>query len=750
VLVRNLLRRRTRTLLTLVGIATGIAAIVALVSLSKGIASNYLEVTNRSDADLTLQATQADGASITLGNPFDETVASLVVQLPEVSAVSSMLYTMVQVPGASIFVVYGYRPDEAGIRHFKVYEGSGLPIDGTTRGGRPVLLGKIAADKLGKGVGDTLTMANSAYRVVGLYETGVALEDSGAVLSLRDAQTLAGMPRQVMYVGIKLTHPDRAAQARERIERILPPDVEIAGTQVGGMMLEMLAMFDVFAWAVAFIAALVGGVGMMNTVLMSVFERTREIGVLRAVGWTRYRVMGMILGESLLLSLAGGALGVLLGAGLAWLLASMPGLAGLTRASVPPLLMVQAFIATLVLGCVGGAYPAWYASRLPPVLALSYGGAWAQSHVTRAPLGGMAVRNLARQRTRTALTLLGVGVAIIALVSIGGLTEGAMASFNSIVSDYEIAVTEGGQADTSLSVIEMRDLETIEALPEVQYVSGVILGVVNLPGQPFFVITGRSRSDPSLLKANVREGKLIDGSRQILLGWNAARSLGKGVGDRIQMLGSSFTVVGIVETGAAFEDNGGVIDLRDAQRLMKKPRQVMMAQVKLVDPRTADETLALLSSTYPHLLFSKSAEFTENLPDMQMSNKMFGAIYALTLLVGSVALMNTMVMSVYERTREIGVLRALGWRRRHVLVQMLSESVILTLLSGVVGILVSMALMAVLRRLPGVGLYGPMFIVPPKVALQALIICVGLGLLGGLYPAWRATRFSPVEALRYE
>jgi putative ABC transport system permease protein len=81
---------------------------------------------------------------------------------------------------------------------------------------------------------------------------------------------------------------------------------------------------------------------------------------------------------------------------------------------------------------------------------------------------------------------------------------------------------------------------------------------------------------------------------------------------------------------------------------------------------------------------------------------------------------------------------------------MLSESVILTLLSGVVGILVSMALMAVLRRLPGVGLYGPMFIVPPKVALQALIICVGLGLLGGLYPAWRATRFSPVEALRYE
>jgi putative ABC transport system permease protein len=435
---------------------------------------------------------------------------------------------------------------------------------------------------------------------------------------------------------------------------------------------------------------------------------------------------------------------------MARLLASLPNLAGLTSADVPPLLLLQALIATLVLGAVGGVYPAWYASRLPPVLALSYDGASGQTNVPRLPLGGMAVRNLARQRTRTMLTLLGVGVAIISLVSIGGLTEGAVDSFNSIVADYEIAVTEGGQADTSLSVIQDQDLERMEAMPEVQYVSGIIFGVVNLPGQPYFIVTGRSRSDPSLLKANVRAGRLLDGSRQMLLGWNAARQLDKGVGDRIQMLGWSFTVVGIIETGAAFEDNGGVIDLRDAQRLMKKPRQVMMAQVKLTDPRSADQTLVALSAAFPHLLFSKTAEFTENLPDMRMSEKMFGAVYALTLVVGSVALMNTMVMSVHERTREIGVLRALGWRKRHVLAQMLFESVILTVLSGVLGILVSLALMAGLRHMPGVGLYGPMFVVPPAVALRALAICVALGVLGGLYPAWRATRFSPVEALRYE
>ncbi|MEN6479591.1 MAG: ABC transporter permease, partial [Anaerolineales bacterium] len=669
-------------MLTLIGVAIGIASIVALVSVSKGVAANYVEATNHTGADLTLQAVQSEGTSITLGSPFDEAVADQVAQLPEVKSVSPMLYTLVQVPGADIFVVYGYEPDSPGIEHFKVYEGVTLSEVTDRRGGRPILLGKVAADKLHKGVGDSLLIQGSSYRIVGLYETGVALEDSGAVMSLDDAQMLAKLPRQVMFVGIQLVHPERAAQAKARIERLLPPDVEIAGTQIGQMMLDLIQMLDVFAWSVALVAALVGGIGMMNTMLMSVFERTREIGVLRAVGWSRWRVMRMILGESLLLSLTGGALGVVLGVALARLIASIPALAGLTKAEITPALLSQAFGATLLLGAVGGIYPAWYASNLSPVLALSYEGASAESKPLRLPFGGMALRNLVRQRTRTLLTLVGVGVAMLSLVSMGGLTQGAVGSFNAIVSDYELTAVEAGRADTLLSSIDEAVLERIEKMPEVQYVSGVILGAVALPGQPFFVITGRSRTDPRLLKATIREGRMLDGPRQVLLGWKAAADLKKGVGDRVSMLGTTFTVVGIVETGSTFEDAGAIIDLREAQRLMNKPRQVMMAQIKLRDPQQADAVLAALTEMYPDLLFSKSAEFTENLPDMEMGNQAFAAIYALTVLVGSVALMNTMIMSVYERTREIGVLRALGWKRRYVLAQMLGESVILTVLSG--------------------------------------------------------------------
>ena len=109
-----------------------------------------------------------------------------------------------------------------------------------------------------------------------------------------------------------------------------------------------------------------------------------------------------------------------------------------------------------------------------------------------------------------------------------------------------------------------------------------------------------------------------------------------------------------------------------------------------------------------------------------------------------------MIMSIHERTREIGVLRSLGWTAFMVLKEVLAEGLALTLLSGVLAIGTTLLLVRVLRALPNLGFYRDMFIVTPELVLQGLTLCVALGIVGGLYPAWRATRLRPVEALRYE
>jgi putative ABC transport system permease protein len=212
---------------------------------------------------------------------------------------------------------------------------------------------------------------------------------------------------------------------------------------------------------------------------------------------------------------------------------------------------------------------------------------------------------------------------------------------------------------------------------------------------------------------------------------------------------SSFRVVGIYETGVGFEDNGAVITLRDAQRLAGRPHQVTMYGIKLRDPGRAEEVRAYLNENFEEIDVSLSSEFAESLPDMQAMEDMTGQIAFMAVLLGAISMLNTMLMSVLERTREIGVLRALGWQRRQVVGMILKEALVLGLIGGGVGLLLGMAMVWGVQQIPLIGgMLQPSYSV--ELIGQTLIIALVAGAIGGLYPSWRATRMRPVEALRYE
>ena len=140
---------------------------------------------------------------------------------------------------------------------------------------------------------------------------------------------------------------------------------------------------------------------------------------------------------------------------------------------------------------------------------------------------------------------------------------------------------------------------------------------------------------------------------------------------------------------------------------------------------------------------------TDRMQDIASTRALLNALIVLTVIVGGIVMMNAMLMTVFERTQEIGVLRALGWRRRRVIRMILGEAVALSLISGVAGTLLGVLLNAAFMLEPTMGSFlEPSY--SPLLILQTILLCLVLGALGGIYPAWRAANLQPIEALRYE
>jgi ABC-type antimicrobial peptide transport system permease subunit len=247
----------------------------------------------------------------------------------------------------------------------------------------------------------------------------------------------------------------------------------------------------------------------------------------------------------------------------------------------------------------------------------------------------------------------------------------------------------------------------------------------------------------------VTQGQRLRAPREMMLGKLAATTMKKRPGDSIQLMGSVYRIVGIYETGIGYEDGAGVIDLKEAQALFKKPNQVNMYGIKLQDLDKADVIRRQVEVRWPGVSVSRSSEFAEKSNDMQVTRTMVAAISFISILVGGIGTMNTMLMSVYERTREIGTLRALGWRRRRVVGLILREALVLSLLSGLVGIGMGLGLTWLMQAEPSMGVWFQATY-SPRLFAQAMGVALVLGGVGALYPAWRAANLSPIEALRYE
>ncbi len=234
-----------------------------------------------------------------------------------------------------------------------------------------IIIGKLVAEKLKKNVGDEVTLAGKKYKIKGIFETGNMEIDECIILPLEKVQQIAGDEGKVHFIYVKIDNNADLKTVAQTVEKAYPTELTtISSLEDFQRANDGLNTIDTAAMAISLLAIVIGGIGIINTMMMSVFERTREIGVLKAMGWKNRRVLGMILGESIVLTALAGIVGILLGVIGINIIIKMAGLSLLLVFT--PSIAFKAMIIAIVVGLIGGVYPAIRASRLQPTEALRY------------------------------------------------------------------------------------------------------------------------------------------------------------------------------------------------------------------------------------------------------------------------------------------------------------------------------------------------------------------------------------------
>lgn len=367
-IARNLWRRGVRTGLTILGLGIGIAAVVALVGISLGFERSFLKLFAAKGIDLVVVRA---GVSQQLTSNLDQSLGEKLRKVPGVHALAASLADVVSFEDANLVSVItnGWEPDSLLFKGIRVLKGRALRHDDR----RVAMLGRVLAMNLGKTAGDRIDVAGQKFEVVGVFESESWFENGGLIVPLAELQRMMGREGQVTGFVIAADAPDQRSvdSVKQRIEKTIPGVAAVpARDYVQGDI--QIRLSRAMAWTTSVIALVLGSVGILNTMMMAIFERTAEIGLMRALGWRRRRVMAMILGEALALGVAGSVLGTILGYAGIRALAQVPTASNFIARDLPPVVLAVGLLLGGGLSVLGGLYPALRAAALEPTEALRH------------------------------------------------------------------------------------------------------------------------------------------------------------------------------------------------------------------------------------------------------------------------------------------------------------------------------------------------------------------------------------------
>jgi putative ABC transport system permease protein len=761
-IIRYLLRRKTRTSLTILAIAVGIFAVVTVGSMSESL-------------EALIQSGEAEATSriLVLPKNWDRPVTDATLQeirrVEGVAGVTTTLYDYYLEEQEEQLVTvlinpeafFGTRSDIPGLEFEPPSSGVALHagrVPAPNSRAETVVTWKLAQER-GLEVGDILMIRGRPFRVVGIWEQSPDASSSIAYVSYDVAEELSS---QGEYLGVGLVYviPQPGVDIERLAKRI---EKEVSGVQAQSpeetlqQVRQQMLIFSLIVGASGIMALLIGTFTVVNSMIVSVHERRREIGLKKALGAANSDILAETIAEASFIGAMGGVLGVLVGLVVtSYASQALFDLMGLRLFLVTPRLAMGAIVFTVLMGVVAGAYPAWQAARLDPVVALRGGSG---VHYVRNIF--LRLIDLLRRSTRSILTVGGIAIGVFSLVVLGSLSEYLNGFMDDALAGSLGKVGVEAEEGVPFGYSTARVLHGIPGVREV-----IITGSggsieeedTRAVGGRFFGIdspTGEYGLEMPMKVEFAKGRNLTPGSLdEVVVGADLAEKYDLGLGDTFTIRERDFTVVGIwkrIPRDISEFNSVAYISL-DALALVLEETAPISIMTVLVEPGySIKEVSEAIETELPGTNTTTPSEIDEQIrPAFNILIGVMAGLFSIAVFVGSVSVANTMVIAVSERTKEIGLKKAIGAENTDILAEVLAYAGRLGGVGGVAGVLAAWPVVVLINFVAQTQGGFTILDLTPRLAVGAVVFSVLLGVVSGLIPAWRAARLDPVVALRAE
>jgi len=362
----------------------------------------------------------------------------------------------------------------------------------------------------------------------------------------------------------------------------------------------------------------------------------------------------------------------------------------------------------------------------------------------------LSLRSLARKPRRTALTVAGVALAAATYMLLIWLGQSLVREIQSTVNllGSELTVQQAGVGFPEMSWVTREQMHALQTVPHVTGSMTVVITVSRLYGGAHFFIFGVGPDKPEIPGMKIIEGRtLVPGTDEVMFGWRAAQTMQLKVGQVVEMRRRRLTVVGIFDTGRSLLDRGALFPITLVQDMFHLGDRANLVFLELDNAAHRNRVQEEIASRFPELEASPTDSWTSLYRQVATVDQFVERLALVAMLITILAVSNVLTFNVSERTQEIGVLRAIGWRRWRLAATIVGEGTALATLGAIIA--VPLAKLVILS-LPLISTLG--FADDPRIPLHAIVGGIALtmlsGAIGSLPAVLHVLKVEPAEALR--